>query len=384
MIEYGHIETPGPGPGRLQGRGRGRRHRRAAGGRQRGRRRARAVRRRRSPACRSRRRRSSSCWGTGHEPARPTAREDRTDRRRRDPRQDHRAGAAGRGRRLPLALVRQWPPGRPARGHGPRRDGPRRPSSWAPRSCRPIPAIRCCRPVEPLRSSRRWVVPASPSVSAPPTTRWSRAPTAWRSTTRVAARRSTSQILTTLLRGEGMEFEGEDWTVRAPEGSVRAAHPVPVLLSALSPRLLRVAGEHADGTVLWMAPRAAIESHVVPRIAEAATAAGRPAPADRGRPPRRRRRRPGRRPSGRGRDRGGYESRPIYKRIMAVGGADSAAEAAIVGDEASVEAQVGHCWTPGRRILRPSSSRSARTVGPPCAARPNCSANWPENEGDRP
>ena len=86
------------------------------------------------------------------------------------------------------------------------------------------------------------------------------------------------QILTTLLRGEGIEFEGEDWTVRAPEGSVRAAHPVPVLLSALSPRLLRVAGEHADGTVLWMAPRAAIESHVAPRITEAATAAGRPAP----------------------------------------------------------------------------------------------------------
>ncbi|HEY5698742.1 MAG TPA: TIGR03564 family F420-dependent LLM class oxidoreductase [Acidimicrobiales bacterium] len=159
------------------------------------------------------------------------------------------------------------------------------------------------------------------------------------------------QILTTLLRGEGIEFEGEDWTVRAPEGSVRAVHPVPVLLSALSPRLLRVAGEHADGTVLWMAPRAAIESHVAPRITEAATAAGRPAPRivaglpvavdddlDAAR-------------EAVAATAAGYESRPIYKRIMAVGGADSAAEAAIVGDEASVEAQVRSLFDAGATDL---------------------------------
>ena len=55
--------------------------------------------------------------------------------------------------------------------------------------------------------------------------------------------------------------------------------PVPVLLAALGPVMLRIAGERADGTVLWMADERAIAEHVVPRITKAAEGAGRPAPA---------------------------------------------------------------------------------------------------------
>ena len=60
--------------------------------------------------------------------------------------------------------------------------------------------------------------------------------------------------------------------------------------SALAPRLLRVAGESADGTILWMGNARAIESHVAPRSAR------RPRPpaagaAHRRRPPGRRARR---------------------------------------------------------------------------------------------
>jgi F420-dependent oxidoreductase-like protein len=54
--------------------------------------------------------------------------------------------------------------------------------------------------------------------------------------------------------------------------------PVPVLLAALGPVMLRIAGERADGTVLWMADERAIAEHVVPRITKAADGAGRPAP----------------------------------------------------------------------------------------------------------
>jgi hypothetical protein len=42
--------------------------------------------------------------------------------------------------------------------------------------------------------------------------------------------------------------------------------------------MLRLAGEHAAGTILWMADERAIGEHVVPRIAKAAKGAGRPAP----------------------------------------------------------------------------------------------------------
>jgi alkanesulfonate monooxygenase SsuD/methylene tetrahydromethanopterin reductase-like flavin-dependent oxidoreductase (luciferase family) len=53
---------------------------------------------------------------------------------------------------------------------------------------------------------------------------------------------------------------------------------LPVLLAALGPVMLRLAGERADGTVLWMADERAVAEHVVPRITKAAESAGRPAP----------------------------------------------------------------------------------------------------------
>ncbi len=85
--------------------------------------------------------------------------------------------------------------------------------------------------------------------------------------------RSTEEylrIITALLRGEDVDFEGHDWTTRSAGRMTPLAHPVPVLLSALSPRLLRVAGQYADGAVLWMATEKVIESHVAPRINAAA------------------------------------------------------------------------------------------------------------------
>jgi F420-dependent oxidoreductase-like protein len=54
--------------------------------------------------------------------------------------------------------------------------------------------------------------------------------------------------------------------------------PVPVFLAALGPVMLRLAGERAAGTVLWLADERAIAEHVVPRITKAAADAGRPAP----------------------------------------------------------------------------------------------------------
>lgn len=54
--------------------------------------------------------------------------------------------------------------------------------------------------------------------------------------------------------------------------------PLPVLVAALGPVMLTLAGGRADGTVLWMADERAVAEHVVPRITKAADNAGRPAP----------------------------------------------------------------------------------------------------------
>jgi F420-dependent oxidoreductase-like protein len=51
-----------------------------------------------------------------------------------------------------------------------------------------------------------------------------------------------------------------------------------ILLAALGPTMLRLAGEHTHGTILWMADERAIGDYVVPTITSAADAAGRPAP----------------------------------------------------------------------------------------------------------
>jgi hypothetical protein len=54
--------------------------------------------------------------------------------------------------------------------------------------------------------------------------------------------------------------------------------PTPILLAALAPVMLRLAGEQTAGTILWMADERAIAEHVVPRITKAASGVGKPAP----------------------------------------------------------------------------------------------------------
>jgi len=146
-------------------------------------------------------------------------------------------------------------------------------------------------------------------------------------------------VLGSLLRGEGIDHRGEHFRVNIP-AVAPLAQPVSVMLSALAPRLLRVAGELTDGTILWMANARSIEAHVAPRIQAAATAAGRPAPRivaglpvavhdD----------------EAEARETAaqmfaGYGVLPNYRRILDIGGAAGPADAAIVGDEASVTAQI--------------------------------------------
>lgn len=84
-------------------------------------------------------------------------------------------------------------------------------------------------------------------------------------------------VLTPLLAGRPVAFAGQ--TVRASIGlSIPAPRRVPVLLAALAPRMLRLAGEQADGTVLWLTGPATVRDHIVPTITAAAQAAGRPSP----------------------------------------------------------------------------------------------------------
>jgi F420-dependent oxidoreductase-like protein len=90
--------------------------------------------------------------------------------------------------------------------------------------------------------------------------------------------RSYLDVLDQALAGPGgVDVENELFKIHNPLDITDLA-PTPVLVAALGPIMLRLAGERTDGTILWMADERAIESHVVPHITGAAEAAGRPAP----------------------------------------------------------------------------------------------------------
>jgi F420-dependent oxidoreductase-like protein len=149
------------------------------------------------------------------------------------------------------------------------------------------------------------------------------------------------EVLVPLVRGEAVSFDGE--TVHAHIGlEVKGATPFPVLVAALGPKMLELAGRVADGTVTWMTGPATIESHIVPTIAKAAAQAGRPAPrvgvglpvcvtadvdAARARC---------------ARTFEMYGTLPSYRAMLDREGAHGPADVAVVGDEAAVRRQVEH------------------------------------------
>jgi len=93
----------------------------------------------------------------------------------------------------------------------------------------------------------------------------------------VALLRDYLDVLLAGCSGPGtVDVDNAAFTVHSPVDVTDRT--VPVLLAALGPAMLRIAGERADGTILWMADERAIGEHVAPRINAAAEAAGRGRP----------------------------------------------------------------------------------------------------------
>jgi 5,10-methylenetetrahydromethanopterin reductase len=84
-------------------------------------------------------------------------------------------------------------------------------------------------------------------------------------------------VLLPLLDGKPAAFDGDTVQAHIQLSTPRVA-AVPVLLAALAPHMLRLAGQQAAGTVLWMTGPATVRDYVVPAITAAAKDAGRPSP----------------------------------------------------------------------------------------------------------
>jgi F420-dependent oxidoreductase-like protein len=145
------------------------------------------------------------------------------------------------------------------------------------------------------------------------------------------------EALLPLLRGEVIDHEGEAVTARTLGPLEVPGAPSPsVVVAALGPRMLRLAGSVADGTVTWMTGTTTVASHIVPTITAAAAAAGR-------RPPRVVVSLPVGVTSDAGRARRRiddalaiYPTLPSYRAMLEREGATSPSDISLVGDEAVV------------------------------------------------
>jgi F420-dependent oxidoreductase-like protein len=86
------------------------------------------------------------------------------------------------------------------------------------------------------------------------------------------------EVLNVAFAGPGpVDVENDTYRVHNPM-NITDVTPTPILLAALAPLMLKIAGENADGTILWLADEKTIEGHIVPRITAAAAGVGKPAP----------------------------------------------------------------------------------------------------------
>ena len=146
-------------------------------------------------------------------------------------------------------------------------------------------------------------------------------------------------VLLPLLAGEQAAFEGT--TLKANIGlTVPKSGEVPVMLAALGPRMLRLAGQRTSGTILWMTGPATVRDYIAPTINAAAAEAARPAPrivcmlpvcvtddADGAR-------------ARTARVLQIYGQLPSYRAMLDREGAQGPADVAIVGDEDTVATQI--------------------------------------------
>jgi alkanesulfonate monooxygenase SsuD/methylene tetrahydromethanopterin reductase-like flavin-dependent oxidoreductase (luciferase family) len=111
--------------------------------------------------------------------------------------------------------------------------------------------------------------------------------------------------------------------------------------------MLRVAGELTAGTILWMGNEQAIETHVAPRITEAAASADRPAPRIVAGLPVAVHDDVSEARSAAAAMFAGYGLLPNYRRLLDHGGAAGPEDAAIVGDETAVTARIEALFAAG-------------------------------------
>ena len=146
-------------------------------------------------------------------------------------------------------------------------------------------------------------------------------------------------VMRPLLEEGAVQFNGEFFNVNLELAALERP-PCPILVSALAPQMLNLAGQLADGTVTWMAGPRTIETHITPRIRRSAENSGRAVPRvtvglptaatdDEN---------AGRRKAADSYAR--YGDLVNYRRVLDIEGVESPAEVAVIGNEGSIQRQL--------------------------------------------
>jgi F420-dependent oxidoreductase-like protein len=141
-------------------------------------------------------------------------------------------------------------------------------------------------------------------------------------------------VLPILLAGERADHRGHDFRIAAqldPKGAVAP----PILLAALGPRMLELAGRAADGVAIWLGGARFVGEFAIPHIDLGAKAGGRPRPRVVVGLPVAVTREPSARASAE-KFLALSSKLPAYQRVLEREGAESPGAVALVGDEAHV------------------------------------------------
>ena len=148
-------------------------------------------------------------------------------------------------------------------------------------------------------------------------------------------------VLLPVLRERKVAFTGDIWSgFEDLSGSARGVDAPSVLVAAMGPRMLSMAGARTDGTILWLSGPRTIETTIRPALDAAASDAGRPSPrivaglpvCVTSKPDDVRAMIAGALST--------YATLPSYRAMLDVEGAAGPADVAIVGSSAEVEARL--------------------------------------------
>jgi F420-dependent oxidoreductase-like protein len=153
-------------------------------------------------------------------------------------------------------------------------------------------------------------------------------------------------VLVPLLEGKPVQFRGEEYRVQAQLAVPGAARPS-VVVAALGPQMLKLAGRLADGTATWMGGPTYLRDTAIPAIRAAAAEAGRPTPrVVAGFPVAVTAHEEAARASA-AKVFAVYGTLPSYRAVLDVEGATTPADVAIVGTAGTVERALEHLAAAG-------------------------------------